>query len=136
MAGLSVAGCADIARVTSITPEPLAANSAVAAQVKTATRTNYSMPSFRNVPPKPTDVPAPATYRAAVAESKQARAQVETWIAANPPMVVLGENETEAFAAGQRARIPAGEMTTPAPAGSEEYAARLRALATPPPPPK
>jgi len=128
-AGLSVAGCADLARVTSITPEPLAVNSAVAAQVKTAIKTNYPMPSFRNVPPKPTDLRPPATYQTAVVESKQARTQVENWIAANPPMVVLGEGETEAFAVGQRARIPAGEMTIPTPVGSEEYAARLRALA-------
>jgi hypothetical protein len=136
VAGLCLAGCADLARVTSMTSEPLDTNSAVAAQVKAATLSNPARPSFRDVPPKPTDVPAPGAFKTAVAEVVQSRAQLTAGIAANPPMTPADAAQTEAFAAGQRARIPAGELVPPEPVGSEEYAARLRDLATPPPPPK
>jgi hypothetical protein len=135
-AGLAVTGCADLSRATGMTPEPLDANSAVAAQVEAATHTHYPMPSFRDVPPRPTDIRTPGGFKTAVVEGAQARDRLDNWVAANPAEQPLDSTATEAFATSQRARIPAGEMTAPAPVGSEEYAARLRALATPPPPPQ
>jgi hypothetical protein len=135
-AGLAVSGCADLARVTAITPEPIDTSSPVVGQVRRASAASYRTPSFRDVPPKPTDAPPPATFRAAVAENAKAHDKLEAWVAANPPMIPLDPSQTEAFAADQRARIPAGQAEDTAPVGTEEYAARLRALATPPPPPK
>ena len=108
----------------------------MAAKVALATRQQYPMPSFRDVPAKPTGLPRPASFKADVLASDKARAELDAWVAANPPMAPLDTNATEAFAAAQRARIPAGEAVPPAPVGSEDYAARLRELATPPPPPK
>jgi hypothetical protein len=134
--GFGLSACADLGRATGVTPEPIDASSPVATQVSAATRTHYPRPSFRDVPPKPTDVRRPAGFRAAVAENDTAGAQLESWIAANPPEQPLDPAATEAYAAQERAKIPPGERIPQAPVGSEEYAARLRALATPPPPPK
>lgn len=135
LAGLFTAGCADLARVTSLAPDPIDANSPVAAQARLAQKAHYRRPRFSDVPAKPTDVRAPAQFRAAVAENIQARRTQNGWIAGHPAFV---SDDTESFAAAERARIPASATQPIAsdPAGTEDYAARLRALATPPPPPK
>jgi hypothetical protein len=136
-AALAVAGCADLARVTSLSPQPVDANSPVAAQVRAASREPGKTPRFRDVPPLPTGVRPATAFKSAVAETNGAGGALTSWVAANPSTLPQDQAETEAFAAGQRARIPADQRgATPDPAGSEEYAARLRALATPPPPPK
>jgi hypothetical protein len=135
-AALSGAGCADLSRAIALSPDPVDSQSPVAGQVQAATRTDYERPSFRDVPPAPTDIrPAPA-WRSAVDQSVQAGQAVTAWVAANPTL--LTGPETESFAAAQRARIPASErQAAPVdPAGTEDFAARLRALAAPPPPPK
>jgi hypothetical protein len=132
----AVSGCADFARVTGITPTPLDTTSPVSAQVAAATHTHYPMPSFRDVPPKPNGIPPARVFANRVASNDKAREALATWVAENPPMQPLDANATEAFAASERARIPASELVPPTPVGSEEYAARLRALATPPPPPR
>ena len=135
-ASLAVSGCADFARVTGITPTPLDTSSPVAAKVALATHGQYPQPSFRDVPPKPTDIPRASSFKTAVVANDKARDELAAYVAANPPGQPIDPAATEAFAASQRARIPAGELIPQEPVGSEDYAARLRALATPPPPPK
>lgn len=133
-AALCVGGCADLSRATSLAPDPVDPTSAVAARVREASAADYPTPRFRDIPPAPTDVRPPARWRAAVAEVNSAGAAVTAWVAANPPFL---NDDTEAFAAGQRASIPASERGAPPSdaAGLEAFAARLRALAEPPPPP-
>ena len=109
----------------------------MAAQAETASRAHYRTPSFHDVPPAPKGVRPPQAFRPLVAENVVARDRLDAWVAANPPMTPVGPQDAEAYAAAQRARIPADEAApVAAPVGSEEYAARLRALATPPSPPR
>jgi hypothetical protein len=132
---LCASGCADLSRAVSLAPDPVDPTSAVAAQVRAASAADYPTPSFRDIPPAPADVRPPEDWRRSVAETNAAGAAVTAWAAANPPFL---NDDTEAFAAGQRASIPASEReATPADstAGTDEFAARLRALAEPPPPP-
>jgi hypothetical protein len=136
VATLVLGGCADLGRVTSLSPQPVDSSSAVAEQVRAASRAKARMPRFRDVPPLPTGVRPASSFRTAVTESNQAGAALGAWVAANPSLLPPDQADTEAFAAAQRARIPADQRANLDPAGSEEYAARLRALATPPPPPK
>lgn len=137
LAALALAGCADLARVTSLRPQPVDPNSAVAAQVAAASRLKTRTPRFRDVPPPPAGVRPAADFKAAVADNNRAGDQLVAWVAANPSTLAQDPAQTEAFAATQRATIPAGQRgAVPPPAGSEEYAAGLRAFATPPPPPK
>jgi hypothetical protein len=135
-AGLGVAGCADLGRATGLGPDPIDVRSPVAAQVRAVDQADFAYPRFRDVPPVPTDVRPPEAWRASVARSVQARDELTAWAAANPPM--LTGADTERFAEAQRATIPANErLAAPADlAGTEAFAARLRALATPPPPPE
>jgi len=133
---LGVGGCADLARVTSLGPEPISTSPA-AGEVREAARRDFPTPSFRDVPPPPANVRPPEAFRMAVTRSIGAREQLQAWVAANPPLTDVATETTEAFAESQRARIPAGQREPiPAPAGTEDFAARLRELATPPPPPR
>jgi hypothetical protein len=136
-AAILLAGCADLGRAMRLNPDPIDPTSAVAEQVRTASRAEVKAPSFRDVPPKPTDVRPPAAFRNAVAQESRASAQLQAYVAANPPMATASQAEIEAFAQSQRARIPMDERSFPStPIGTEEFAARLRELATPPPPPQ
>ncbi|OYX35077.1 MAG: hypothetical protein B7Y99_04260 [Caulobacterales bacterium 32-69-10] len=136
-AAMLVAGCADLGRVMAVNPQPVDPNSAVAEQVRAASRADVKTPRFRDVPPLPKNVRPARAFKTAVTESGRAGDQLTTYIAANPPSLAVDPAQTEAFAAAERARIPADQRgVAPAPAGSEEFAARLRELATPPPPPK
>ena len=133
-AALMAAGCADLARVASLDPDKVDASSPVAEQVRQASRAHYPRPSFRDIPPAPTDVRPPGAWRRAVNETTRAGGALTAWVAANPSTL---NNDTESFAEGQRASIPASERAAapPDPAGTEAFAARLRAMAAPPPPP-
>lgn len=138
MAGAAtvLAGCADLGRVTKLAPQQVSADSSVADQVRAASRADVAFPRFRDVPPLPANVRPAASFRTAVAVNNAAAADLAAYVAANPPTVAQDPEQTEAFAAAQRARIPAEERAAPPPAGSEEFAARLREQAAPPPPPK
>ena len=135
-AALSGSSCADFARATSLAPDPVDTTSAVAAQVRQASRADLARPRFRDIPAAPTDVRPLGAWRSSVQQTGQAGAALTAWLAANP--AVQPAESTEAFAAAQRASIPADErQAAPAdPAGTDDFAARLRALAAPPPPPK
>jgi hypothetical protein len=134
-AGLAAAGCADLARVTSLAPDPVDAASPVAQRVREASAADYPRPRFRDIPPAPVDVRPAEAWRGAVNQTVQAGSALTAWVAANPTTVAAGATET--FAEGQRASIPASEREAPPsdPAGTEAFAARLRAMAAPPPPP-
>lgn len=132
-----VAGCADLGRVMSLNPQQVDPNSPVAAQVRAASKADVDMPRFRDVPPLPANVRPATAFKAAVNDSSRAGDQLGAYIAANPPSLATDPAQTEAFAEGQRARIPADQRgVVPPPAGTEEFAARLREQATPPPTPK
>jgi hypothetical protein len=133
-AGLTAAGCADLARVTSLAPEGVDTASPVAQRVREASAADYPRPRFRDIPPAPMDVRPVGAWRSAVDQTVQAGNAVTAWVAANPTSLT---GDTETFAAGQRASIPASEREAapPDPAGTEDFAARLRAMAAPPPPP-
>ena len=134
-AAIVLSGCADLAHISAFSPAPIDPTSPAAEQVRAASRADYKTPSFRDIPPKPADVRPARSFRAAVAENTQAREAVTAWLAANP--ATLAGTDTEDFAQGRRATIPAGEREPiPDPAGTEAFAARLRALAAPPPPPQ
>ena len=131
-AGALVAGCV-------IRPDPIDPNSPVAAQAKAVSKAHYATPSFRNVPPQPTDVRAPAVYKSDVVNNVVARRGLERWAAANPPLTT---DSTEGFAeAGRAALAPAlaAQASLPSDEGTadtEAFAEVLRKRATPPPPPK
>ncbi|HTI67405.1 MAG TPA: hypothetical protein VL460_07655 [Caulobacteraceae bacterium] len=136
-AALTLGGCADLMRATHMSPDAVDATSPVAAQVRAAQHVATRTPRFRDVPPVPTGVRPAAAFKAAVADTNTLGDRLGAYVAANPFATPASQAETEAFAASQRARIPADQVgATPDPAGTEEYAARLRAQAAPPPPPK
>ena len=135
-ASLVLGGCADLARVTRLRPDPVDPTSPVAGRVGEASRAKVATPRFRDVPPLPTGVRPASSFKTAVASSNKAGDDLAAWVAANPSGLPQDAAASEAFAADQRARIPADQRAgVLEPVGTEEYAARLRALATPPPPP-
>jgi hypothetical protein len=132
---LLVCACADISRLSKLGPAPVDPSSPLAARVTTATSTDFPTPSFKDVPPVPTDVRTTEQWKAAVRETQSAGPPLQAWVAENP-QTTFG---TEQYAEAARASIPAGERVAPPPdaaAAAEAYAARLRAEAAPPPPPK
>jgi hypothetical protein len=136
-AAMLMAGCADLGRVMSLNPQQVDPNSAVATQVRAAAKADVATPRFRDVPPLPANVRPATAFRSAVNSSNSAANQLSAYVAANPPSVAADPAQTEAFADAQRARIPADQRgVVPPPAGTEEFAARLREQATPPPSPK
>lgn len=134
-AGLTTAGCADFARVTKMAPSSVDSTSPIANQVLTAGRTDYPTPSFKDVPPKPADVRAVGDWRSDIGSSLAERERLTAWVQANPSYLT---EDTETYAEGRRASIPASERGAQAPgaAGTDAFAERLRALAAPPPIPK
>ena len=131
---MAVGGCADLSRAVSLSPSPVDPTSPIADQVAKAVRTDFRRPRFSEVPPAPTDVRPPGQWRKSVEETAQAGAALTARLAAEP---IDLPSETQAFAEEQRASIPASEREAPPsdPAGTEAFAARLRAMAAPPPPP-
>lgn len=116
---------------------PVDANSPVAADVAKAQREPGPYPSFVHVPPVPRDVRPASAWRAAVYETWGLKQSLEAEAAAIPFTLAVGQ--AGAWAAAERAKIPAAEMTPP-PADTagqaEAFAETARARATPPPPPK
>ena len=131
--GLLTSACADLTR--SLAPDPVDQNSAVAAQVKAASKANLPAPKFSDVPPKPTDVRAPAVYKSQVQGVVVARRQLDRWVAANP---TLTSDPTEAFAAQAQAAVAGAQASGPSPddgtAETEAFAERARERAAPPKP--
>ena len=128
-------GCADVGSALSLAPGKIDPRSAVAATVQAAARKDYPYPSFRDVPPRPTDVRSADAYKAGVVGQIGERRAVKGWVAANPAMA----GDSEGFAATGRAAIPADAIRPLGAAGTQEteaYAARVREQGAAPPPPK
>ena len=129
-AGALLAGCL-------VRPDPIDPNSPVAAQARAVSRAHYATPSFRDVPPAPTDVRTPAVYKSDVVRGVVARRGLERFVAANPPLTT---DSTEGFAeAGRAALAPALAVQASLPsesgtADTEAFADALRQRVTPPPP--
>ena len=129
-AGALLAGCV-------IRPDPIDPTSAVAAEAKAVSKAHYKTPSFRDVPPTPTDVRTAAAYKADVVGTVVERRGLERWAAGHPPLTT---DSTEGFAeAGRAALAPALAVQASLPsdvgtADTDAFADRLRQRATPPPP--
>jgi hypothetical protein len=122
-AGL-LAGCMDPIAGTRIDPA-----SPVAAEVARISRSDQDYPSFREIPPKPNDVPPPHIYEARARALVVARDQLA--LATAPETWTL--NNTETFLAKAR-RDVGPDLGPPENTDTESFAAASRKRATPPPP--
>ncbi len=112
-------------------------SSPIAADVAAASRAPGPYPKFANVPPIPKDVRPLSAWRQSIAEAGAEKRQTQAEAAALS--FSLEPGQADAFARVQRDKIPASELTPPAPDAStqaEAFAAAARARATPPPPSK
>lgn len=128
-AGLGVAGCA-----TELTPTAIDARSPAAARLAREAGAPARMPSFADIPQRPGDVRTVGQYDTLVGAQRGEGAALARWFVDNPRM----SGDTEAFAAEARAAVaPGGAPLTPEQAAaSAEFAARSRAAAVAPPPPR
>jgi hypothetical protein len=133
VAGSLLAACAPFG----LAPDEVDSTSAVADKVKAASKADLPTPKFSQVPPRPTDVRKPETYRADVVQSVRARAGLDRWVQANPPLTT---DATEAFAAQGQAALAAAQASLPSldegTADTEAFAERARERAAPPQPSK
>ncbi len=126
----TLGGCADLKAATNLRPLAVNPSSPVAEEVEAASRTPAPIPSFASIPPKPTDVRPAGAYKTAVTEVVSERRTFNQWIAANPPVI---EN-TEAYAAAQRAKLASQAPVAPArQAEADAFAQKLRDSAKTPP---
>jgi S-adenosylmethionine:diacylglycerol 3-amino-3-carboxypropyl transferase len=133
IAGASLAGCNTLAKNNYFLPGGIDQQSAVAAQVKAAQQAPGPYPKFSQIHAIPKDVRPVTAWRANVTEALAKKQQADAAVAAYPYSL----QNTEAFAADQRSRIPAAEAapSTDASSATDAYAAKVRARATTPPPP-
>ena len=119
---------------TELTPTAVDTRSPVAARVAREAGAPARMPTFADIPARPTDVRTVAGYDAAVGANRAEGAALQRWFVDNPRM----SGDTEAFVAEARTAIaPAGPPLTPEQAAeSARFAAAARASAAPPPPPR
>lgn len=133
--GPALAGCADLALASRLTPKGVDPASPVARQVRAAAARDYAFPSFRDVPARPRDVRPAGAWRAAVVDMIGERRALKGWTAENPALT----GDTEGFAAAGRAVIPP-EVLRPLDATvadpTEAFVERTRQRAAPPPPPR
>ena len=131
LGALALAGCVD---TRAYAPAGVDPKSTAADIVRSRLAERQPYPDLRRLPAAPKDVPAPKAFAAQAAAQRAARARLQAWVAAHPPEVA----DTEAYAGLQRARVPDPARDAPADdqaARSEAWAARLRQVAKPPPPP-
>ena len=123
--------CVDVRRA--LAPEGVNVESPVAPAALVASRAALRTPRFSEVPPAPQDAPPAPVFKNRVAAEAAQRRRVEGWIDAHPPFV----GDSDAFAdrghalAARGGEAPAVDQT----AVAEAFAARVRAVAKPPPPP-
>ena len=133
VAALSVSACAEIDHRSPFNPPPINPSSPVAPYAEQVAQESFRTPSFASVPPKVTDVRAPAVYKQAVIGEVQQRREVGAWLAQHPPM----SDDAEAYAETERKRIPAQDaaaVPTQHDAEAEAFAKRLKEEAQQPPP--
>jgi hypothetical protein len=139
---LICAGAASMAVACVSAPKPgpvstraVQANPEVVADLAAAVHSPGPYPTFRQIPAMPTDVRPVTAWRTAVITEWSVKRRTEREAAAIPFVLA----DTEAWAARERAKIPASENEPPAAdaaAQIEAFAAAERERATPPPPPK
>ncbi len=133
LAGLCLAGCVDLPKSNPFNGGPVNPNSPVAAETEAASHAPGPVPHFADLPLPPTDLRPTGAWRDDVIGELAQKHALETE-AAQIPFVLSG---TEQWAAIERAKIPASELTPPAADSADQteaFAAQSRARATPPPP--
>ena len=123
-----------MSRLGAYAPAGVDARSSAAGPVADAASSPQRYPDLRRLPAKPAVTP-PSTYAAQAESQRAARAGLQGWVADNPAQPA----DTEAYAGAQRGRVLDPAREAPAEdqaARSDAWAARLRELAKPPPPPK
>lgn len=123
--------CVDVGKYNYFATTPVDPTSPVAAQVRAALAAPGPYPKFSEIPPAPMDVRPVSAWRQAAEGVIDQRKTADAEAAAYP----FSLRDSEAWAAEQRAKIPADEQTAPsadASKSSEAYAKKERARATPP----
>lgn len=135
VASAACAGCSDLVRASRLEPAGVNVESPAAGVVLAAESRRTPYPSFRDVPARPADVPAPPQYAKAVGDLNGERADFRAWERANP----AGQSDTTGFAATTRGGVQAQSPAAP-PAdqtqASTEWARHARDAAKPPAPPQ
>jgi hypothetical protein len=101
----SLCGCAEINR--RLEPPPVNPSSPIAALAERTSQKTFVRPSFKDVPPKWTDAPAPAVVKAEVVREIADRRALEAYWAVHGPYA----SGTEAYAKAQEEKIPPGQRT-------------------------
>lgn len=123
-AAAALAGCSDLVRASNLAPAVVNVESPAAGAVLAAQSRATPYPSFRDVPPKVTDVPANGAYAQAVARLNAERADFRAWEAANP----IETSDTEGFATTARSGVTrAGQAAPPADQADQSAAWAKRA---------
>ena len=131
--GGALSACADMTRLGAYAPEGVDPRSASAGVVAEAAGARHPYPDLRRLPRAPAVTP-PTAFAARADDQRAARARLQRWTETNPAQPV----DTETYAGAQSGRVldPARESPPEDQAArSEAWAARLRNVAKPPPPP-
>jgi hypothetical protein len=126
---LILSGCAEVDRA--LEPAEVNPSSPIASYADRVASEPLTIPSFASVPAKPTDVRPATSYKAAVIKEVGDRRSLDAWWRDHPQLT----DDTEAWAAEQRRRIPkeqADPVATSHDAESEAFAKRLRDQAVKP----
>ena len=130
----ALAGCVDLPKLNPLTASGVDPDSTVAAEVVAAERAPGPYPKFSQIPAVPSDVRPVAAWRKAVVAEWGVKRKIEREASALPFTLA----NTEGWAARERSKIPLPETIPPTPNAGEQteaFAAGERARATPPPPP-
>ncbi len=123
---LCLGACAQVQQgLDMIQPPPVNPSSPIAGYADQVSRETFPTPTFKDVPPKPTDVRPVDAYKTAVMDEIGMRRELAAWRAAHPEL----PSDTEAWADLQRHRIPKTVGTPVADthdAEAEAFAKRLR----------
>jgi hypothetical protein len=119
---LGLAGCAQVE--AEFQPPPVSPSSPIARYAETVSEEVLPTPTFQDVPPKPTDIREPSSYKAQVVDEIRMRRALTAWRISHPPM----SSGTEAWAVQQRNRIPVLQTVPVNDAHDAESAAFARRL--------
>ncbi len=119
-------GCAQMNQgLDLIQPPPVNPSSPIAGYADQVSHETFPTPSFRDVPPKPTDVRSAADYKIAVVREVAMRRELVQWRISHPDL----QSDTEAWADLQRHHIPqsvGAPVAETHDAEAEAFAKRLR----------
>ena len=103
------AGCSDLVRASRLEPGGVNVESPAAGVVLAAESRRTAYPSFRDVPPKPSNMEPPARVAEAVTGLKGERGAFRTWESDNP----LTTSDTPGFADAARTGVQAQSPAAP-----------------------